>query len=371
MITDRFKHFITTQKLTSKSLCWTGIIQEALNRGLSVKVLGEKEINAHGLVLSYGTRLGNVFTLTDGNKTILFNKSYGREVDCIQQPTPKSKFAFKKTLQRLEINTAAGDLITPGETQESLLAKAQVIGFPLVLKPDQGSMGKGVFVDLKSPEELLRAYTASTTKKNLLLEQFICGAEYRVYLVGGRFITACKRVNAQVYGDGKSSIRSLIKVLNAKKLASGFDQFRIDEQAILLLQQQNLQLDTVLAPGQFAVLNKKLGRSSGGNIAVAADDFSQQLRCQLEKLAACFSDKAVLGVDVLLKDNMLYVIELNIRPQLSSAMLPDTGASVDLPGYIVSYFFPASPKPDTYQLFNAASILHTLKSNPTSSINLD
>ncbi len=40
------------------------------------------------------------------------------------------------------------------------------IGYPVVLKPQWGSKGNGVFVNINSEKELLRAY-AEITKKNV------------------------------------------------------------------------------------------------------------------------------------------------------------------------------------------------------------
>lgn len=371
MLSEQFNHFIKNQKLTNKSLCWATLMQEALNRGLSVKALGSEEITGYGFKLNAGNRLGHFFTVSDGTKTILFNKSSARDVGLTPKALPKSKFAFKRICSQLKLNTADGILVTPKDTVQVLLNKADLLGYPLVLKPDQGSMGRKVFVDLKTPDDLLQAYAASGKNKTLLLEPFIEGTEYRVYMIGGRFITACKRTSAQVKGDGNSTIANLIKKMNAKKMKSGFDRFVVDEQTSLLLQQQGLTLDHVLAEGKSAVLSKKLGRSSGGSIVIAADDFSDRHRRQLASLAAQFSDNAVMGVDVLLKGNNLYIIELNFRPQLSSAMLPDSGETVDMPAKIINHFFPHSRRRTDSNLFDAATLLKTLKNNPLRSIWLE
>jgi D-alanine-D-alanine ligase-like ATP-grasp enzyme len=232
-------------------------------------------------------------------------------------------------------------------------------------------MGKGVFVGLRNQTELQNALAASEPKKALLLEQYIQGDEYRVYLIGGRFVTACKRLPAQVVGDGKSSINSLIKKKNSHKKSLGFDPVKQDAQLELALSQQQLTLTSVPLKDQVIFLGQRLGRSSGGDIHIAAQDFSKENIKQLELLAQQFSDRATLGVDVILASGQLYVLEVNTRLQLSSALLPDVGQSVALPEKLIEYFFPNSKRIGEFQFFHAKAVLNQFKRDPASNIIID
>ena len=50
-----FEHFIRQQKVHSSSISYASILQEALNRNLSVGVIGEQDIQQYGLSFRKGT----------------------------------------------------------------------------------------------------------------------------------------------------------------------------------------------------------------------------------------------------------------------------------------------------------------------------
>ena len=73
---------------------------------------------------------------------------------------------------------------------------AEILGFPMVVKTNHGSMGQGVFL-IHGMDELIQK---EEELKNIahLYQQFISsslGMDYRLILIGGKFITGMKRVN--------------------------------------------------------------------------------------------------------------------------------------------------------------------------------
>src|SRR6202035_2373481 len=78
---------------------------------------------------------------------------------------------------------------------------ARDIGYPVVVKPLDGSQGRGVGVDLRD-EVSVRAHfpiaLQETQSGRVLVEEFISGCHYRILVVGGRFVAAAERLPAHV-----------------------------------------------------------------------------------------------------------------------------------------------------------------------------
>ena len=128
-----FEHFISKQKIHSSSICYASILQESFNRNLSVRVIGEKEVHKYGLSFRKGTRPGNIFSVSDGNKTVVFNKTKCWLQGEHKPDLPKSKSAFKTILHQLGLGCAAGHLIKARD-KALIQAKADALQFPLVFR---------------------------------------------------------------------------------------------------------------------------------------------------------------------------------------------------------------------------------------------
>jgi cyanophycin synthetase len=357
-----FEHFIKRFHLPSSLICYASIIQEALNRNLSVEILGFDEATEHGLVFSdlKGISYGNIFTVSDGLKKMVFNKSMCWEAGANPPLPPKSKNTFKEILKSLKVGYAEGFLID-SSNRELLSNIASKLSYPLVLKPDKGSMGKGVFVGLKNEIELLNAVSTFSTKRTLLLEKLVSGDEYRVYTIGGHFVCALKRLPPKVVGDGVRSLTELIEAKNQIRSKMRFGKIKFDGQSELAIRRVGLSYNSVPAKGRSVVLGMRLGRSSGGDIELANTDFDNSKRVELETLAKYFSTCNIMGIDVILADNKLIVIEANFRPQLSSALLPDSGESTNIPRLLLTHLFPESKLRPDFKLFNYNQLRYFLK----------
>ena len=71
----------------------------------------------------------------------------------------------------------------------------------------------GVFSGIGSWAELERTYTHLVESQEVpeaLIEENIPGDDYRLLVLGDQVLAACKRIPANVVGDGESSIETLI-----------------------------------------------------------------------------------------------------------------------------------------------------------------
>ena len=86
------------------------------------------------------------------------------------------------------------------------------IGLPVCVKPTDGNHGRGVFIDLKTREEVEKAYAIAVDEgSGVLVERSIRGTEHRLLVVGGKLVAANRGDMITVTGDGKSTVRELIE----------------------------------------------------------------------------------------------------------------------------------------------------------------
>src|SRR5437016_476693 len=100
--------------------------------------------------------------------------------------------------------------------QRSAFSAFHTLTHPLVVKPCFGSGGNGITVGVKTTREFRRAcYRAALTSDQIVVEQFVPGRHWRITLFEGELVFACERLPAFVVGDGKSSIRTLVRRHNS------------------------------------------------------------------------------------------------------------------------------------------------------------
>jgi cyanophycin synthetase len=89
----------------------------------------------------------------------------------------------------------------------------------VVVKPAGGTGGgRGVITGITTPEALRDASKrASMYDNDLVIEEQIEGASYRLLFLDGEFIDAVRRDPPSVIGDGKRTIKQLIKQANADR----------------------------------------------------------------------------------------------------------------------------------------------------------
>ncbi len=81
-----------------------------------------------------------------------------------------------------------------------------------------GTHGQGVVLGVASADEL-RAHCAENPAPAWILEDLVPGDDLRLQALDGRLVAACVRWPAAVVGDGRSSIRQLMALLDARVAA--------------------------------------------------------------------------------------------------------------------------------------------------------
>ncbi len=236
-----------------------------------------------------------------------------------------SKLLSAKFLARIGLPAAEHRLV---RTAEAAAAAAQAIGYPLVVKPESGSNGRGVAVGVADRQALDNAYQAArAVNPGVLIERFIPGRDHRMLVVGGRLVATVRRDAAHVVGDGELSVAALMERVNsdprrARGVLAPLKALRLDEATRAVLQAAGMTPQSVPAKGQHVPLARTANLSRGASATDVSDQVHPDNRWMAETVAAmCNLD--IVGIDFITPDITrpfsevpCGINEINIRPGL-------------------------------------------------------
>ena len=78
-------------------------------------------------------------------------------------------------------------------TVDDAVRLANRIGYPVVLKPLDGNHGRGVMLDLRTEDDVRRAFDVAKAESRsglVIVETFVTGRDYRCLVIDGRPVTA-------------------------------------------------------------------------------------------------------------------------------------------------------------------------------------
>jgi cyanophycin synthetase len=239
-------------------------------------------------------------------------------------------------------------------SQEKALSAAKTIGFPVVVKPLNANHGRGVSINLTTPEMVVTAFDYARefgTGKAVLVESFLTGLDHRMLVVNGELVAVAKRVPGHVIGDGVSSVASLIDRVNEDpRRGVGHEKvltrLELDAQALRLLGEADYTADTVLAQGELFYLRATANLSTGGTAIDLTDVVHPDNRAMAERaISAVGLD--IGGVDFLTSDiTQSYkdvgggIVEVNAAPGFRMHVAPSEGQPRDVAGKVLDMLFP-------------------------------
>lgn len=193
----------------------------------------------------------------------------------------------------------------------------------VVVKPVSGEQGQGVHVDLRSADEMEHAIAdASRYAGEVLIERCHSGTELRIVVIGGEVVAAAERQPAQVIGDGRSTIRTLIEKQSRRRAAAtgGESVIPIDSETRRCVSNVGFTLDDVLPVAMAIAVRRTANLHTGGTLRDVTAELPAVLAEAAVRAAQALSIP-VVGFDVLVdpEDPEDYVfIEANERPGLAN-----------------------------------------------------
>ncbi|UTR11804.1 acylphosphatase [Evansella sp. LMS18] len=360
-------------------LCAYLVALEGWRRGLTLNWYSNAS-NASDIKKLGNSYTGKFFSLSSQERTHYFFRSRGDLVTNEAVDITRNKEETKHYFKKHNLPFPEGKRFQASSENEELISYADTIGFPLVIKPTSGSLGQGVITNIKNLESLKSAINYVRTElkfKDVIVERFISGDDYRVYVIGDQVAGAVKRKAANVVGDGKSTIRELISIKNQKRKKNPYLYTRLikeDKEIDLFLKELKYTLDTVPVKDEVVYLKSKSNLSSGGDSVDATDELTDEM-----KKIAIESVKAIpgllhAGIDIISDKKATVIIEINPTAIIGSHLFPMEGKSRDIPEAIIDYYFPEtidSKNNKSSMYFNFKSILEPLESGVTNNIEVE
>lgn len=314
----------------------TLVVIEAFQRGLSIEV--------H----SADNRRGFVVRISDGSISHDFWRPTAPLTEDSAIEICRDKWVTKQLLSEAGVSMPRGFDFSRSDSLSDVLAKADLLQYPIVLKPARGVKGEGVVTDIPDEKSLLSLVDGVLSSprgySQWMVEEQIEGEEYRVLVVDGEPVSATGRRKATVSGDGESSIRRLIKRFNKKRKKNPHLRTRlvkVDDALVRVLQVQGFSLEDVPDSGVAVRLIDPANFSAGG---VSVDCTESISRIALEVSAKAVNAIPGLfhgGVDVIVdKSGDPYVIEINDNPATGSHHFPAEGIGRNVSASIIEGHFP-------------------------------
>ena len=316
------------------------------------------------------------------NDYSLVQFGHGRYQQRIQATTTgnTSNIAVELAADKEETNSILRDLGLPVPKQyivrraSQAVRAAERIGYPVVLKPLSGNHGRGVSINLKTPEEVEVAFEkASEHGRSIVVESHIEGFDHRLLVIDGELIAAAKRVPGHVKGDGEHTIEQLVDEVNEDpRRGVGHEKvltrLEFDHQAERLLTTLGYDKNTVPAAGELVYLRSTANLSTGGTAIDVTDTIHPDNReMAVRSIKAIGLD--IGGVDFLCKDiSESYrdagggICEVNAGPGFRMHVAPSEGTSRDVGGAVVNMLFP----PDSPSRIPIAAVTGTNGKTTTS-----
>ncbi|MDK2777728.1 MAG: acetate--CoA ligase family protein [Pseudomonadota bacterium] len=268
---------------------------------------------------------GKTYFFGQGCNGRWLDSSYTDRTSVIATQQVRYKPVATEIMKIYGLPVAEGHVVT---NREQALRAAALLGYPVVVKPADQDRGDGVAADLRSEEELIRAFdSALKFSATILVEKHFTGRDYRLTVLEGKVIWAIERQPAAVTGDGVSTVRELIIRKNNNPLRgsdrrSVLKKIDFDAEAEDMLTRVALTAESVPDNGRFIPLRRSSNVSKGG-LPVSVFDAVHQDNIQLAEKAARILKLDFAGVDLLIPDIAIswresgaVICEVNAQPSI-------------------------------------------------------
>ncbi len=309
------------------------IVEEAAKRGIPFIRLNKQSL----VQLGYGVhqkRIRATIASTTSNIAV--------DIACDKEET-------KNLLEAAEVPVPKGVVIRSDEELDVAISK---VGYPLVIKPIDGNHGKGNTTNITNRNQAQKALDAARQfGRNVIVEKYITGFDFRALVVNYKFICAALRTPAAVTGDGVNTIQYLIDEIN-KDPRRGYGhekvltQITVDQFTQKMLDDLGYTLDKIPARGEVVLLKPTANLSTGGTSTDVTDEVHPVNIFMFERIAKIIG-LDICGIDIMVKDLRSPVseaggaiLEVNAAPGFRMHIDPSEGLPRNAAEPVVDMLFP-------------------------------
>ncbi len=204
---------------------------------------------------------------------------------------------------------------------------------PYVIKPIDQSAGYGVFLNINTREvfyDAIEKLRKLEKVNQIIIEEQFAGNLYRFMVIGDQVVAVLKASYPVLCGDGKSSIRTLIKQYNTVNRR----RIKLDDSTMLYLSSLGVSPETILENGKTMTAALKKNGDVLQNVTTFVSEKFKKIAVDVN---SAFGLK-VNGVDMMISaDGDYRIIELNPVPALYPHLAPNYGESLDIFKQVIEY----------------------------------
>ena len=315
--------------------------EEALKREIKINYIEKFQRDIDFMEFSFR----NHFEYIRGEKS--------SKTSCIASYTLEDKAQTKYLLTRAKISVAKGKLFHRSKINEAYKF-IKKIGYPLVIKKNDGAHGNLVFIGINNKKDCEKAIDCILKKNDyVLIEEEFKGKEFRFLATAKKVLAVAYRDPANIVGDGIHNIKELVKIKNkdpmrGEKNEKPLTKIKIDNITKQNLIEQRIKLDYVPTEGEKVYFRKGSNISTGGDSIDVTDQVHPGLKKIAVKTVRAIPGLAYAGVDLMTnKDisekpakNSYIIIELNSSPGLRMHHFPVIGKPRNVAKGVIDILFP-------------------------------
>lgn len=210
----------------------------------------------------------------------------------------------------------------PGRMADEAMAFAAGLGFPVFVKPNDGSCG--AYADAAYGPDDVRRLLADMAHAHAVavVQELLSGREYRIFVIDGEPVMAYERRAGGLTGDGVHSLGALLEQQNRRLIADGMTPIPADSPFLRRqLAARRLTLADIPPAGTALPVSPRRNISAGAAVGDFTDRFGDGLRDYARRVAAAINLR-VCGIDVMTPGDLrdigdFVVLEVNSNPSLS------------------------------------------------------
>ncbi len=282
------------------------IAEEALRRGIRVEVTDGE----------WGE-----MRLTVGGRSVVTRESLSEFTTAVAMSRCDDKRVTRRIMERAGVRVPRGAVAGIDEVAAGSALMREVGA--VVVKPARGEQGKGITVGVKGDAALQRAVElAAQYCPEVLVEELVPGQDLRVVVIDREVVAAAVRRPAEVIGDGRSTVSSLIRSTSRRRerATGGESRIPLDATTTEVVAEAGYAMDDVPRLGERIQVRRTANLHTGGTIEDVTDELHPEVASAAVRAAEAL-DIPVTGVDFLVPEvgGPEYVfIEANERPGLAN-----------------------------------------------------
>ena len=262
----------------------------------------------------------------------------------------RDKTATKKVLSEANLRVPRSYELRGLTARENFAAIEALDLLPGVLKPNGGSHGAGVSMNIQDFNSFETALLSAGATP--IFEEQIGGKDYRLLTIGQSFFAATERRPASVIGDGISTVEELVEKKNRKRALNPSTKshpIEIDDIALGCLENQGTTINSVPPKDAEVRLRFVANIGSGGDAVDRTDEVHPDFVSLCEQIPDVLGNPEILGIDLLAEDiskspdNQSWAfLEINANPDIDIHHWPWQGEALDAADRLAEFYFPNS-----------------------------